>query len=158
MQHTFLYISLPLFCTTTTWNFQKLPSYTFYGGNVVCGPVHFLSLPFILTLVAASISHFLTAAIKFSCNFSKKLVFFVFLSLALAFFLLSRTMYTLKLSRKKKFGFVDVVFYLWKWLCDLLPKRAGTCKISPRLTWRGGRTYGRTPYLRFSQNPNFLDA
>ena len=25
----FLYISLPLFCTTTTWNFQKLLSYTF---------------------------------------------------------------------------------------------------------------------------------
>ena len=22
MQHTFLYISLPLFCTTTTWNFR----------------------------------------------------------------------------------------------------------------------------------------
>ena len=34
VQHTFLYISLPLFCTTTTWNFQKLLSYTFYGGNV----------------------------------------------------------------------------------------------------------------------------
>ena len=31
VQHTFLYISLPLFCTTTTWNFQKL-SYTFNGG------------------------------------------------------------------------------------------------------------------------------
>ena len=29
----FLYISLPLFCTTTTWNFQKLSSYTFYGVN-----------------------------------------------------------------------------------------------------------------------------
>ena len=39
----FLYISLPLFCTTVTWNFQKLlretSSYTFYGGNV--GPVLF---------------------------------------------------------------------------------------------------------------------
>ena len=31
-QRTFLYISLPLFCTTTTWNFLV----TFYGGNVVC--------------------------------------------------------------------------------------------------------------------------
>ena len=31
----FLYISLPLFCTTTTWKFQKRPSYTFYKGNVV---------------------------------------------------------------------------------------------------------------------------
>ena len=43
VQHPFLYISLPVFCTTTTWNFQKLPSYTFYGGNVVCGPVHLFS-------------------------------------------------------------------------------------------------------------------
>ena len=37
----FFYISLPVFCMTTTWNFQKLPGYTFYVGNVVCGPVHF---------------------------------------------------------------------------------------------------------------------
>ena len=43
MQHTFLYISLPFFCTTTTWNFQKLFSYTFYRGNV-------FSLPLIFTL------------------------------------------------------------------------------------------------------------
>ena len=35
IQHTFLYISLLLFSTTTTSNFQKLPGYTFYGGNVV---------------------------------------------------------------------------------------------------------------------------
>ena len=42
MQLTFfLYISLPLFCTTTTWNFQKLLSCTFYGGNVVRVLVHF---------------------------------------------------------------------------------------------------------------------
>ena len=26
VQHTFLYISLPLVCTTVTLNFQKLPS------------------------------------------------------------------------------------------------------------------------------------
>ena len=38
----FMYISLLLFCTTITRNFQKLPNYTFYGGNVVCVPVHFL--------------------------------------------------------------------------------------------------------------------
>ena len=42
----FLYISLPLFCTTTTWNFQKL----FYGGNVVRVLVHFFSLPLIFSL------------------------------------------------------------------------------------------------------------
>ena len=40
----FSYISLPLFCTTTTRNFQKLPSYTFYGGNVVPVVAHFFSL------------------------------------------------------------------------------------------------------------------
>ena len=45
-----LYISLPLFCTTTTWNFQKLLSYMFYGGNVVRVPVHFFSLLLIFTL------------------------------------------------------------------------------------------------------------
>ena len=50
VQHTILYISLPLFCTTTTWNFQKLFSYTFYVGNVVRVVVHFFSLPLVFTL------------------------------------------------------------------------------------------------------------
>ena len=39
VQHTFLYISLPLFCTTKTSNFFYLPIYAFYGENV-CVPVH----------------------------------------------------------------------------------------------------------------------
>ena len=39
---TFLYLCL---CTTSTWNFQKLLSYTFYEGNF-----HFFSLPLIFTL------------------------------------------------------------------------------------------------------------
>ena len=71
----FLYISLPLFCTTTTWNFQKLLSYTFYGGNVVRVLVHFFFFTagyFHLALVAASISYFVTAATKFSCCSSHK--------------------------------------------------------------------------------------
>ena len=68
VQHNFWAISLPLFCTTTTWNFQKRPSYTVCGGNVVfVSDQFFFSLPLIFTLEAASISHFLTAAIKFSC-------------------------------------------------------------------------------------------
>ena len=47
VQHTFLYISLPLFSTTTTWNFQKL----FYWGNVVRILFHFFfSLPLIFSL------------------------------------------------------------------------------------------------------------
>ena len=57
VQHTFLYISLPLFCTTTTWNFHKLLSYTLYGGNVVRVLAHFFCIAahFHLGLVAASI-------------------------------------------------------------------------------------------------------
>ena len=51
--------------------------------NVVCVPVHFFfSLPLIFTLLAASISHFLTAAIKLSCSSSNKIDFFCFLSLS----------------------------------------------------------------------------
>ena len=44
VQHTFLDISLPLFCTVTMWNFQKC----FYGGNVVRVLVH--SFFFLLAL------------------------------------------------------------------------------------------------------------
>ena len=68
VQHTFfLDISLPLFCTVTTWNFQK----RFYGGNVVRVLVHFFftGAEFLLTFVAASISHFITAAVKFRYTF-----------------------------------------------------------------------------------------
>ena len=86
MQHT--YISLPLFCTTTMWNFQKLPSYMFNGGNVVRVLDHIFSLLLIFTLVATtvhcSISHFLTTATKFSCSSNKKCLLFG-LSLALGF-------------------------------------------------------------------------
>ena len=38
----FLYISLPLSCTTTTSNFQNLLGYSFCGGNVVRVLVNFL--------------------------------------------------------------------------------------------------------------------
>ena len=75
VQHTFLHISLPLFCTTTTWNFQKLlRRYTLFRGNVVRVLVHFFftATHFHLVLVAASISHFVTAATKFSCCSSNK--------------------------------------------------------------------------------------
>ena len=67
----FLYISLPLFSMTTTRNFQK----PFYGGNVVRVLIHFFftAAHFLLALVAASISHFVTTATKFSrCSSNKK--------------------------------------------------------------------------------------
>ena len=85
VQHTFLYISLPSFCTTTIWNFQKLLSYMFYGGSVVRVLVHFFftAAHFYLALGAASISYFVTAATKFSCCSSNKKCLLCFLSLAL---------------------------------------------------------------------------
>ena len=79
VQYAFLCISFPLFCQTTTCNFQKLPGYTFYVGNAVCVLVHFFPLlPLISTLVAASVSHFLTAATKLSCCSSNVNISFVF--------------------------------------------------------------------------------
>ena len=82
----FLYISLPLFCTTTTWNFREVLSCTCYGGNVVRVLVHFffIATHYHLALVAATFSYFVTAATKFSCcSSNKKNVSFVFFSLAL---------------------------------------------------------------------------
>ena len=64
-KHTFLYISSTLFFHEYN---VKLPSYKFCEGHVVCLPFTlFFSLPLIFTLVAVSISHFLTVDIKFSC-------------------------------------------------------------------------------------------
>ena len=60
---------------------EKLPGYTFHGGNNVRVLVHFLSLPLIFTLVARSISHFLTTVTKFSCCSTNKNVSFFFLLL-----------------------------------------------------------------------------
>ena len=72
-------------CTTTTRNFQKRLSYTFYGGNVTRFLVHFFftTAHFDLALVAANISHFVTAATKFWCCFPTKKYLLCFLSLAL---------------------------------------------------------------------------
>ena len=122
VQHTFLYISLPLFCTSTTWNFQKLLSYTFYGGNVVRVIVHcfFTATHFRLALVAASISYFLTTVTTFSyCSPNKKMSPFLSLALdlcrpfsrwaSLAFRLLSLFL-CLSLSLYSKF--VDMTFNL----------------------------------------------
>ena len=78
-----LYISLPLFWMTATWNLRKLPSYTFYGGNVWRVLVHFFSLSLIFTLVAASIP----SLQNFMFFLQQKISPFVFFSLALAPFL-----------------------------------------------------------------------
>ena len=71
---SFLIISLPLFCPTTTWNFQKLLSYIFMEEMlyVFLFTFFFTAAHFHLALVATSISHFVTAATKFSCCSSNK--------------------------------------------------------------------------------------
>ena len=62
-----------LFCTTTTWNVQKLLSYKFFEGNVVrVSFTFFHCCSFSTALVAASISPFVTAATIFSCCYSTK--------------------------------------------------------------------------------------
>ena len=91
VQHAFC-LSLPLFCTTTTLfcrtktsNF--LVTHYFYGEIVVCAYPIFcflcscsllFSLPLIFTLLAASISHFLTAALNFPVFLPTKFVSFLF--------------------------------------------------------------------------------
>ena len=90
VQHTFFvhFFVLPLFCTTTKWNFQKFPSYTFMEElSYVFLFTFFLftRLPLIFTFVAASISHFLTAANNFSrCSSNKKCFLCYYLSLLLS--------------------------------------------------------------------------
>ena len=87
VQHSFfVHFFLPLFCTTTTWNLQKLLSDTFYGGNVVRVLVHFFFYCRSISpsaLVAASISYFLTATTKLSCCSSNKKCLLCCLSLSL---------------------------------------------------------------------------
>ena len=91
VQHTFLCISLPLFCTTTTWNFQEILSYNFFGENVVRVLVRFFfSLPLIFNLYCCPLA-VVTAAAKFSCCSSNKknvsFVFFIFCSRCLSPFI-----------------------------------------------------------------------
>ena len=71
------------FAVVFAW-LQREANYTFYGGNVACVPFcffFFFSLLLIFTLLAASISHFLTAPIKFSCFSSNEIGFlYLFIS------------------------------------------------------------------------------
>ena len=83
VQHTFLYTYLPLFA-----RLQLITSRNFLVTYVSLFTFFFTAAHFIL--VAASISHLLTAAIKFSCFFSGRkeirLLFKLFLYLWLLFF------------------------------------------------------------------------
>ena len=81
VQHIFLYISLPLFCRTTS-TYVKLPSCTFYGGKIVYREVCYY-VPFFFFFFTAA--HFNLAGrwhLSFShCSFQC----FMFLSSAMNF-------------------------------------------------------------------------
>ena len=72
----------------------------------------FFSLPLFFTLMAASISHFLTAAVKFHVILQTKLVSFVFLISGSSFFSVIHANVDFKIKSKERIGFVVVVFYL----------------------------------------------
>ena len=86
VRHTFLYISLRLFCTTKTYVVVVCDHQKFC---CLCSCSLCFHCRSFFTLLAASISHFLTAAMKLSCFSSNEIRLLCFQSLALAFSLLS---------------------------------------------------------------------
>ena len=110
---------------------------------------------FAVHLGAASISHFLTAVIKFSCCSYDEIGLLCFLSLTLALSLLSTSMQTLKFKSEERIGFVVVVF-------SLKVRVAMRFTAEPAGTWnrifQSGLHEGVDVRTYFLQNPNFLDA
>ena len=106
-----------------------------------------LALMIIFTLVAASISHSLTADIKISCQFSHSQRD-CFLSLGLAFSLLSTSIWHWNLVERKNrlCCCCCCSFILSKDPSGHAETRGRClkCKISPQLTWVGWVSYGRT--------------
>ena len=132
VQHTFLYISLPFFCTTSTRNFQKHPSYTFY---VFLSTFFFAAAHFHLG-GRQHFPMFLTATIKFSCFSFNEIGLLCFLSLALALSPLSTSMQILKSSRKKESALLLLFLSLKAREAMRLTaetRRCLKCKISSRL-------------------------
>ena len=162
LQHTFLYISLPFFCTTSTRNFQKHPSYTFY---VFLSTFFFAAAHFHLG-GRQHFPMFLTATIKFSCFSFNEIGLLCFLSLALALSPLSTSMQILKSSRKKESALLLLFLSLkareaMRFTAET--RRCLKCKISSRLKCRGGRTcvlrtddFLRTKISWMHRLPNFL--
>ena len=113
----------------------------------------FFSLPLIFTLVAPSISLFLTAAIKFLCFSFNEIGLLLVFSHALALSLLSR--HWNQVQRKSQ-----LLLLKGREAMRFTAETRGClkCKMSSLLTRNGGRTYGRTLYWQFSQNQNFWDA
>ena len=82
-----------------------------------------------------------------------------FLTLSLAFSLLSTSMKTLKFNRKKESSLLTLLFILSKDPSGHAEKRGRClkCKISPWLTRGGWVTYGRTNRLYIKNDISALD-
>ena len=91
---------------------------------------------FPFTLGAASISHFLTAAIKFSCYSYDEIGLLCFLSLASSFSVIHVSL-DIEIKSKERIGFVVVIFPLKVRVAMLFTAETRgylKCKISIRLT------------------------
>ena len=141
---TFLYISFVVVLHL------KLPSWTFSEENFAGVSVRFFVL---LAFIVVDVWHFSFPHRRFTFFMfsSKEMILRCLLSLALPLSLLSTSMKTLKSRRKKDSTLL--LFYSLKVRVAMrfTAKRRGClkCKILPRLTWKGVRTY-----RRFCQNQN----
>ena len=101
LQHTiFVHFFLPLFCTTRGRNFLVYTRFIEETSYVFL--FIFFSLALIFTLEAASMCHFLSASIKFSCFPSKEIRHLCILSFALAFSSVTQLSVDIRIQSKKK--------------------------------------------------------
>ena len=111
----------------------------------------FCSLPLIFTLGAASISHFLTAAIKFSCYCYHEIGLLCFLSLASSFSVIHVSL-DIKIKSKEPIGFVVVIFSL-KVRVAMHRRNARVFEMQNfNRAYMKEWTYVRAPYGRFCRN------
>ena len=135
----------------------------FYGGKVVCGPVHF----FLCCSFSPQCSpwHF-----SFSHHRYKIFMFFFQQNWSPLFFICHSSSFSvihinvdIKIKSKERIGFVVVIFLSLKVRVAMQfnDEMQGylKCKISPQLTWRGWRTYEQDPCMHVRMilsEPKFL--
>ena len=133
-----------------------------YRGNTVWGAVHFFLLLLIFTLVAASISHFLTATLKCSCYSWNKIDLLCFFISGSSFFSDIYVNVDIKIKSKEKNWLCCCFLSLKVWVAmRFTAKTCGylKCKISPQLTRRVDirrGTFLRAKISWMRRLPNFL--
>ena len=148
MQHTLVYIFLPLLCRTKTWNYtsrfkEEMPRFAIVRKKFRFWVLvlFFFHCSSFFTLLAASISHFLTDITKFSSFFQRNSSPMLYFSRHCSFSVIHVS--------------VDIKIWSKKWLALLLlflskcpgghaiyhqNERVLECEISLRLICRGVRT------------------